>query len=157
AGVGDRPDDLELPQIHGLPPIKGDPAGSRGISEMKRIYQSYRTGLWLEAAVAAERTDPVAEVLEIGHRALQAGVGARGLHVDVKGVFPGLSAQRSRFDLGEVDVTQGEAGQGLEERPRLAVQREDQRGLVGLGRRRPRLRHHAEARDVVAEVLDRLL
>src|SRR3954463_2090734 len=70
-----------------VPSIGRDPAGSRGISEMKRIYQSYRTGLWLEAAVAAERTDPVAEVLKIGHCALQAGVGPGRLYVDVKGVF----------------------------------------------------------------------
>ena len=88
-------------------------------------------------------------------RALQPGVGAGRLDVHVERIFPGLSPQRPRLDLGQVDVAQREPGQRLEQRARLAVQREHHRRLV----RAPALSRapgdYAEPRDVVAEVLDR--
>ena len=47
----------------------------------------------------------------------------------------GGGTQRPGLDLGQVDVPQGEHGQGLEQLPRLVIvgQGEDDGGLVGLG------------------------
>src|SRR5262249_35706657 len=117
-------------------------------SEMKRIYRKHRNCLWLPGAVAAQRPDPVAEFLEIRDRALKARQRPRGLDVHVEGVLPRLAAERTRLDLGEVDVAQRESRQRLEERARPAREREHHRCLVGAVDAGGRRRHDAEPRNV---------
>src|SRR5512146_476571 len=59
---------------------------------------------------------------------------APAYEIDVEEVFPGLALQRSRFDLREIQVTQGEHAERLEQRARLITQREYDRRLdIGSG------------------------
>ena len=74
------------------------------------------------------------ELGQIRQRPLAAGVGAGDLDVHVERVFPRPPAQRTRFELGQVDVAQREPRQRLEQRARLAVQGEDDGRLVGVRR-----------------------
>ena len=74
---------------------------------------------------------------------------------DVEEILPGTAAHRTAFELGQVDVAQGEDAQRLEERARRARQREHDRRLVGVGRRNAA--DDREARDVVFEILNGFL
>src|SRR5947209_16468262 len=49
--------------------------------------------------------------------------------VEVEEIFPGLAAERARFDFREVEVAEGEGAEGAEEGAGEIAGAEDQRGL----------------------------
>src|SRR5438477_12715692 len=90
----------------GAGPIVG-PYAAR--SEINKIDSSYLIRLWFPGLVAAQRPDPMRKFREVGQGPLAARVGAGDLDVHIKGVFPGLSPEGPGFELGQVDVAEGES------------------------------------------------
>ena len=85
--------------------------------------------LWL-AGVGAEGAQHRREFAEVRQRAGAVHLVAGGGEIDVEEIFPRLSGDGPRFELRQVDAAQRKHTEGLEERPRLVRQREDDRRLV---------------------------
>src|SRR5215470_699190 len=74
--------------------------------------------------------------------------------VHIKNVFPGTSAQRTRFDLAQADVPQRENTERFEQRSRKVLHFECDGGLVGASYDLPPPMNQKEAREVAFVVLD---
>src|SRR5581483_5183524 len=79
--------------------------------------------------------------------------------IQVEAVFPRAAHQRTRFDLRQVNVAQGEDGHRAVKRPGAVFEREDNGSLIGLGWRHLTFiiaggREQQEAREVLLVVFD---
>ena len=109
----------------------------------------------LPARVGAKRAQHRRELAEVRERARARHFIARRGEVHVEQVLPGAAGDRPRFELGEVDASQREDAQRLEQRSRLVRQREHDAGFVGDCVADWMLPHHQESCDVVVEILYR--
>mmetsp|Transcript_23860 Transcript_23860/g.38371 ORF Transcript_23860/g.38371 Transcript_23860/m.38371 type:complete len:266 (-) Transcript_23860:679-1476(-) len=129
-----------------------------------RVHSLHQLGLIRR--VRAQDSEESGGLLQLPERVLRVGVRHGGLEVDVEEVRelhgPGrllrhrVGAHGPRFHLGEVDVTQREARQRLEERARVLLHAARNGGLVqhALARRQRLPRQRQEAGDVGRVVLD---
>src|SRR3954447_9182552 len=123
-------------------------------STMNAAFASYVLSP-LAGLVAPERPHPLREFAQIREGAPARQRIARDVDVDVEHVLPGAPAKRPRFQLGQIDVAECKTRERSEERAGLALEREDDRRLVGLRHVAAAARDDEKARDVPLEVLDR--